>query len=177
MALAKVKEHLELGEIFRRYRECDCRVAKVFWQVIWLRAQGKKTAEVAAYTGFRVDWVRRLVRRYNSEGPDSIRDRRKDNGNEPMLSATDLEELRTALMGPAPDGGLWNSPKVAKWMSEKLQHYVSVEAGRVYLHKLGMTLKTVRPHSAKASKEAQAAFKKNFHKSWQTSKTFVPKLK
>ena len=84
--LACVTKHLELDEIFRRYRDCECVVEKVHWQVIWLRSQGKKTAEVAALTGFNTDWIRRLIRRYNELGPSSLGDRRKNNGNDPILS-------------------------------------------------------------------------------------------
>jgi transposase len=165
--LALVANHLDIGEIFRRYRQCECVVEKVYWHVIWLRAHGKKTSEVAALTGFKTDWIRRLVRRYNAQGPSSLRDCRKENGNKPVLSGEDLGELRKGLAGPAPDGGLWNSRKVATWISEKIKAPISIESGRVYLHKLGMKLKTSRPRSAKASQEAQETFKKNFRKSWQ----------
>ena len=170
-SLSTVEWHLEIKEIHRRYRQCECPVEKSYWHIIWLRAQGKKTGEVARVTGFNTAWVRRLVRRYNSVGPETIRDHRKKNGRAPLLSAEQQMELLQTLMRPAPDGGLWNSPKVARWMAQKLGRPVRSNRGLVYLHKLGMTLKTPRPHNARASKEAQNEFKKNSRRSWQMSRT------
>lgn len=67
--------------------------------VIWLCSQGRKTAEVARQTGFNTDWNRRLIRLYNALGPISLGDRRKNNGNKPILGDEALEELQQALRG------------------------------------------------------------------------------
>jgi transposase len=78
-----------------------------------------------------------------------------------MLNEEGQEELLSLLMGPAPDGGLWNSTKVAKWMSEKLGRPVSFQRGWDYLQRLGLSPKRPRPRHVEADAEAQAAFKKN----------------
>ena len=64
--------HLSVGQLFERYRRADDAVVKAHLQVIRQKAQGRSTGEVARKTGFKVDWVRRVVHRYNGDGPDSL---------------------------------------------------------------------------------------------------------
>ena len=157
-----VTKHLNLNELFERFRTCEDARLKSQWQVIWLRAQMKTTEEVARVTGFKSDWVRRLVRRYNTEGPAAIRNRVKDNGKDPMLSPEQQNELFKALNGPAPDGGLWSGPKVARWIEKKLNRKkVWPQTGWEYLRALGFTLQRPRPRHLAAREDAQRWFKKN----------------
>ncbi len=159
--LAKLEPHLTVDELRERYRQSSDGVEKTHWQILWWRAQGRGTSEVAELVGYRRDWIRRIVRRYNAEGPDGVGDRRAQNGSSPMLDDQQQEELLSLLMGPAPDGGLWNSTKVAKWMSEKLGREVSFQRGWDYLQRLGLSPQRPRPRHVEADAEAQAAFKKS----------------
>ncbi len=45
-----------------------------------------KAEEAAEVTGVTADWTRKIVRRYNEEGPQGVYDKRKANGTEPLLS-------------------------------------------------------------------------------------------
>src|SRR5574341_2643690 len=76
----EVAGHLTVTELFERYRGAEGPALKAHLQVIWLKAQRWGTREVARCTGYKPDWVRRLVRRYNAHGPESLGDRRADNG-------------------------------------------------------------------------------------------------
>ncbi|MDJ0531525.1 MAG: hypothetical protein QNJ70_03365 [Xenococcaceae cyanobacterium MO_207.B15] len=50
-----------------------------------------------------------------------MRSRRHENqGKESLLDDVQLAHLWQRLQTPPPDGGLWNSRKVADWMSELL---------------------------------------------------------
>ena len=49
------------------------------------------------------------------------------------------------LEQPAPDGGLWNSTKVADWLSQKLGRRVSRQRGWEYLQQMGFRLKVPGP--------------------------------
>jgi len=169
-----VARHLTVGELFERYRGADDAAVKAHFQVVWLKAQGWRTSEVARCTGFKPDWVRRLVRRYNEQGPGSLGDRRASNGREPLLSEAQRQELLTALGKPSPYGGLWTSAKVARWIEERLGRKVWPQRGWVYLRDLGMTLQRPRPRHVKADPEAQAAFKKNFRGSYVAFIESVP---
>jgi transposase len=130
------------------------------WQIIWLLAQGKTTAEVAKTTGYSVSWIRQVAGRYNRDG--AVGDMRRNNpGVKALLSREQQLELWGALQGEAPDGGLWNSRKVAQWMEESTGKRIHVQRGWEYLKKLGFSLKRLRPRHEKASAEQQVAFKKS----------------
>lgn len=169
-----VAGHLRVMELFERYRGAEDPVVKAHLQVIWLKAQGWKTGAVARSTGFKPDWVRRLVHRYNEQGPESLGDRRAGNGRDPMLSEAQRQELLGALGKPSPYGGLWSSAKVARWIGERLGRKVWPQRGWVYLRDLGMTLQRPRPRHVKAQPAAQAAFKKNSRGSYASFIESVP---
>ncbi len=77
-----------------------------------------------------------------------------------LLSSAQLEELRQALSGPAPQGERWTSRTVAEWMSARLGRPVAKQRGWDYLQRLGARLRQPRPRHVAASAEEQAAFKK-----------------
>jgi transposase len=156
-----VAEHLSLAELEQRYRRAHDPVERSHFQIVWLLAQGKTRAEVAAVTGYGVRWIGEIVRRYNEAGPDGLGDRRHDNpGGQPILSSEQQERLRAALAGPAPDGGHWTGPKVAAWIEAETGHRGYPQLGWSYLVRLGARLTRPRPQHAKADPEAVAAFPK-----------------
>ena len=170
----EVAGHLGVVQLFERYRGAEDPAEKAHLQVIWLKAQGWGTGEVARCTGFNPDWVRRLVRRYNEHGPGSLGDRRAGNGREPLLTEAQRQELLEALAKPSPYGGLWSSAKVARWIGERLGRKVWPQRGWVYLRDLGMTLQRPRPRHVKADPDAQVAFKKNSRGSYVAFIESVP---
>ena len=161
--LVAIAPHLTDSELKQRFRACDDANEKTRWQVILLRLQGRSTPEVAEICGYKPDWVRQLVRRYNAEGPDSLRDGRRDNGKERLMNDEQLEELRQAVLSSEPPGGgLWTGPKVAKWMSQKLDRDISPQLAWEYLqYHLDFSKQTPRPRHASASAKAQELWKKN----------------
>jgi transposase len=153
--------HLSVAELEQRYRHERDPVARSHWQIVWLRARGQPPAAIAEMTGYCIDWVRTIIHRYNDGGPAALGDRRHDNpGAAPLLDAAGQVALRQALAGPAPDGGLWTGPKVARWMTIRLDQRVSPQVGWTYLRKLGFTPQRPRPHHTQADPDAQDAFKK-----------------
>jgi len=51
---------------------------------------------------------------------------------------TDLRaELAVRLQQPPEDGGLWNGPKVAAWMQERVGRPVAAQRGWDYLRLVG----------------------------------------
>jgi transposase len=153
--------HLPVAELEQRYRQARDPVARSHYQIIWLLAQGEPTAAVVRVTGYSVNWVREVARRYRTDGPAGLGDRRHANpGGAPLLSPAQQQELRTALAGPAPDGGLWTCRKVADWIGTKLGRPVAEVRGWEYLRRLGFTPQRPRPRETRADPAAQAAFKK-----------------
>ena len=95
-ARLKVASHLSTEEVFERYRKSDDVIEKVHWQIVWLKAKGESTGEVARLTGYNTDWIRRVVRRYNEHGPESLGDGRLENGREPLLDEGQQNDGDTA---------------------------------------------------------------------------------
>jgi transposase len=156
-----IPAHLTLDELEQRYRRSGDPVARSQWQMVWLLAGGASTAEVGRSTGYSANWIREIARRYREEGPAGVGDRRHGNpGGAPLLDAAQQEQLRDALGGPAPDGGIWTCRSVAAWMGALLGRPVSEQRGWEWMRRLGFTPQRPRPREARADPEAQAAFKK-----------------
>lgn len=94
-----------------------------------------------------------LVWRYNTRGAAGLRDERHQNpGHPPLLHPEQEAELEQALEGPAPDGGLWTSPKVAAWISERTgrpvgkptRHQVKASASPVTVTQVAQSLPFTR---------------------------------
>jgi transposase len=156
-----IQAHLALDELESRYRRAKDPVARSHWQIIWLLAQGLASAQVADVTGYTINWVRTIARRYNQQGPAGLEDRRHHNpGAAGLLSLAQRRALSAALEQPPPDGGIWTGPKAAAWMAATLGRRVHPQRGWEVLRRLGWTSKVPRPRHAKADPIAQDAFKK-----------------
>jgi transposase len=152
---------LTLAELEQRYRRATDPVARSQWQIVWLVAGGMPTAEVARVTGYSVNWIREIAKRYREAGAPGIGDRRHGNpGARPLLEATQQEQLRHALSGPAPDGGVWTCHKVAAWIGAALGRPVDPTRGWEWMRRLGFTPQRPRPRETRADPAAQDAFKK-----------------
>jgi transposase len=155
----QMEAHLSREELRKRYRTTSHSAEKAHWQVLWLMAAGKSALEAAEATGYTLNWVRMLVGRYNRGGPEGVADgRRNHSGRPPLLSVEQRAELSAALEGPAPRGGLWSGPEVARWMSQKLGRTVRPQRGWEYLRKAGYTPQIPRPKHGDSDPEAQEAF-------------------
>ena len=67
-----IAAHLSVSQLHSRYREAKNSVARSQYQILWLLASGKRTEEVASSTGYSVQWIRKLARRYNSLGEKGV---------------------------------------------------------------------------------------------------------
>jgi transposase len=158
MTRLELVAHLSLEEIGRRFRAARELVARAHWQVVWLVGQGRSGGEVARIAGFSRAWVGASIRRYDSDGPESLGDRRhRDPGAKPLLNEADA----AALAEPPSDGGLWTGPKLAAWLAVRKGSKVWPRRGWGALRRLGQRLQVPRPRHAKAAHaDEQAAFKK-----------------
>jgi transposase len=160
-----VQEHLSRAQIKERWKKCKDPVEKGHWQVIWLASEEKRrpnASQLGRQLGIHHSWVGRLVKRYNEHGPEGLADRRRQNRSQGLLDKEDLRELRRDLDKAPAEGGLWNGPKVAAWMSRRLKRPVQGQVGWLYLKRLGMSLQVPRPrHHQSASDQEKKAYKKN----------------
>ena len=161
----KLEPHLPPEELEERYRKAKDPVARSHYQILWLIAMGKTTSEVMEATGYCRDWIQKIARRYNSQGPEALGDRRHDNPGakqRALLTEEHQHQLSEALAEPPSDGGMWNSRKVAEWIEATTgKKPVSKQRGWEYLRKLGHSPKVPRPRHNNADEHAQEAFKKD----------------
>jgi transposase len=154
--------HLSVSELELGYRQAKNGVDSRQYQIIWLLAQGKTTAEVMAITGYSRTWIYALVKRYNQSGATALGDHRRDNqGAKPLVEDIHQAQLWQVLQTPAPDGGLWNGRKVADWLSELTQQQISRQRGWEILRQMSFRLRVPRPAHTEADPVEQEAWKKN----------------
>lgn len=168
----ELKAHRSVEELKAAWKGCDDPVEKTHWHLLWRYSQGaseRSLPEVAQECGLDPSWARRLIHRYNARGAEGLRDRRADNGAQPLLDEAQLEVLRQAVGKDPEDGGLWSGPKVAHWMARRLGRAVVPQVGWQYLNKLGMSWKVPRPkHAQSATDQEKAAYKKTRRGSGRT---------
>jgi len=160
MSGCTIVEHLEVSEIELRYKSCGDGREKTHWQIILLAMQGLTSNGIAQIVRYGQRWVQRLIQRYNEQGPSGLLDKRKHNKSNKLLDPELMLELETALLAPPPDGGLWTSPKVALWMSDKLGRPVITQTAWYYLGYLKQRLKVPRPHNPLSDPTLVTEFKK-----------------
>ena len=159
----KLESHLGSEELENRYRKAHDPVLRSHYQILWLISEGRTTTQVMEVTGYSRGWIQQLARRYNQGGPEALGDRRHGNPgakDRALLSEDQREELREALNKPPPDGGMWNSRKVAEWIEQNTGKKASKQRGWEYLRKLGHSPKVPRPRHRNADRREQEAFKK-----------------
>jgi transposase len=161
----ELSPHASTEELERRYREAKDPVQRSHHQIVWLLSEGRTTEEVCEVTGYSPGWVRRIARRYNELGVEGLGDRRHFNPGareRALLDEAGQAELREALLGPPPGGGMWSGPKVACWIAERNGlEKVHVQRGFEYLRKVGMSPQVPRPSNAQGADDSEReAFKK-----------------
>ncbi len=160
-----IQPHLNLEQLYTRYREAKDAAERSHFQIIWLLASGKPTEEVAVLTGYSRSWIYELVWGYNRLGVESLGDKRHHNrGAKTLLNDVQQALLWQALQEPPAEGGLWTGPKVAAWMSELLERTVGPQRGWEYLRALEMRRRRPRPAHEDSDPMEQEAWKKNWRR-------------
>jgi transposase len=165
--MARVVEHLSLEDLEAEMCAAADAMAARHFQVIWLLAKGHTIAEVSEVTAFVPRWIEQLVARYNAAGPGALGDLRRHNARmATVLKPELLERLRERLAAPPPDGGVWTSGKVARWMAGELGlEAVAAQRGWEALKAIGWSIQRPRPKNpASATPEEREAFKKSLRK-------------
>jgi transposase len=157
----QLKPHLSSEELEAGYRKSKTGIERSHYQVIWLLSQGKRSQEVAEVTGYHVERVRQLVRRYNTQGPAGLGDQRQHNaGGEALLSEQQEADLKAEVEQAFADGQPYTGVQVAKRMSEILGRPVRRQRGWELLKRWKHALKVPRRRHVKFDDQAAELFKK-----------------
>ncbi|WP_165423149.1 helix-turn-helix domain-containing protein [Ktedonosporobacter rubrisoli] len=156
-----VQADLTSQELHDHYRSATNSVERTHWHILWLMKEGHTPDEIASLLGYTARWVRTIVQRWNRAGEQGIVDHRLTLKGAPcLLSVEQQQELDHALDQPPADGGLWNGPKVAAWMAQRLGRPVDPRLGWEYLQRLGRSTCVLRPQHEQSDQGAQQALKK-----------------
>ena len=160
------EERLSAKQLKDRYRSARDPVLRAHLHIVWQLSLGKPLREVAELAGYSTKWVKEIYRRYEEQGVEGLGDRRHTNpgaAERALLSERQQRGLQQALLEPPPEGGMWSSSKVARWIERRTgRPNVHAQRGWEYLRKLGNTPQVPRPSNAEADKEEQEAFKKSY---------------
>ncbi len=134
-------EEAESRRLERLYRKATDPVLRTHLLMVWRMSVGEPLGEVARMVGYSGKWVGEIKRRYESGGVQALGDRRHGNPGakeRALLDEAGEEELLEALLsGSPPGGGMWNGPKVARWIKERNGlKKVHVQRGFEYLRKV-----------------------------------------
>ena len=156
-----VANHLTELELRARAEAAKDPNERMRWVAILQKKAGKEATLIADFCNRQPDWVRRVVRAYNELGPDSVTDGRTRNGAKGRFTQALQAELQAALEHESPPGGgLWNGPKVARWVSKRTGDIVHPRTGWAYLKKLNWSIKVPLPTHPDSDEGAKEAFKK-----------------
>ena len=163
MTIAITRRELGAGDLRREATRCRDAAASRRMLALALVLEGSSREEAARAAGMDRQTLRDWVHRYNAEGLDGLRDRRRP-GPRPRLTPEQEAELATAVeRGPDPE-----RDGVVRWRRVDLQALIEARfavrlhersVGKV-LRRLGFARLSVRPRHPKADEAAPAAFKK-----------------
>lgn len=158
-ARLRLVDHLSPEALFARYQQAREPVERTHFQVLHLVSQRWRTEDIAEAVGYTPIWIRMLVARYNRGGVEAMGDRRRHNaGQARLLDAEGEAALQEALRERPTDEGLWNGPRVAAWMSQRLQRPVHAQRGWEVLRRIGYTPQRPRPSHEGGDKQKQEDF-------------------
>jgi transposase len=131
MRRVRLASHLTTDDLEQRYRQANEPHERTWWQILWLLARGQTAKAVADSTGYSAYWIGQLAKRYNADGPDAMINRQHTRARQTpsLLSSAQIEELRAALAGPAPEGARWSGRGVGEWIAARIGRPVRYQTG------------------------------------------------
>ena len=115
-----IQEHLSVDELEKNYRITYDPIERTWYQIIWLKRKRKNnTLIVFSVTGYCLEAIRKIARRYNQQGKEVLLDRcHQHPGPKGFLCDERQAQLEMAFQEKVPDGGLGHGRKVGDWLTE-----------------------------------------------------------
>jgi transposase len=119
---------------------------------------GQTVPRAAPVVGLKERQVRNWVHRFQAEGLEGLRDRRRP--GQPKHLPTEQEEAFKARIRRPPRGMILRGPDVRRVLKEEFGAAYSLGGVYFLLHRLGFSSLSPRPLHPQTDKDAQDAFKK-----------------
>jgi transposase len=123
---------------------------------------GTSRAEAARLVGLERQALRDAVVRFNAEGLDGLRDRRKP-GRPPTLADAEQALLRAKVFQrPSAEeaGGDWTLPRLCAWIKARFGKTLHPASLSRVMRALDLSRQKTRPRHPRTDPQAQAAFAK-----------------
>lgn len=135
---AQLKPHLTARELKTNYQQAQDSIEARRWHLLHLVEQQWTIKQAAQIVGFNYDYAKEIIRRYNQEGPNGVKNRSQLGQPSPrsLLTLAQQQELQQALQKPPAEGGRWTGAKVARWIATKTGRQVWSQRGWEYLQRL-----------------------------------------
>jgi transposase len=165
---AYIASHLTVGVLKEKYQNAQDPVESRRWHLLWKIANGWTIKNSAIAIGINYEYAQKILQKYNKDGEEGVKNKRKDNsrktkGRQPLLNETQMTKLAEALKNRPSDGGIWTGPKVARWIElETGRTKVAKQRGWDYLKKQNYSCQSPRPKHKKGNPMEQEKFKADF---------------
>lgn len=129
---AYLATHLDAAQLKQHYHTCTDPVESRRWHLLWLAASDWSIKQAALASGISYDYAEAIVADYNQRGKAAVTNRRKSGhsgGKAALLNEVQLAKLRQALRRFSEDGGLWNGPKVGRWIEQETGQKIWAQRG------------------------------------------------
>jgi transposase len=149
------EDEATLYQLYRAEPEAELRTR---WHALWLVRQGHSVKEAAQLVGVHLRTLREWLSWYRQGGIAAIREHRQGNhqGHKPFLTA----EQRAQLVEQTMQGTITTIGDARSWVKEHSGVTYTYWGMRSLFRQLKIKKKVPRPLAAKASLEAQEAWKK-----------------
>lgn len=125
------------AELARRYEAAQDAETRTRYQIVLLAGDGHAAAAIAAVVRRSPDTVWRVVRRYQTEGPDGVPHRRRP-GHRGRIPAAWEAELQRVIALPPRDVGVasavWTTGLLATYLTGHTGQRFHMETVRRHLH-------------------------------------------
>ena len=149
------------GRLRKELRGCQSEVVRRQLEILRLTKLGYMRHNVAEIVEVSEETIRNVIRGFNELGfAGVVEDKRRFNRSQPAITPDQERQLREALAGRAPDGGLWNGRKVGAWMASTFGIPVGKRLGSSTLLRLNFTLQRPQKRHVKGDAARQEEFKK-----------------
>ena len=132
------------AEVAARCDATDAAETRLRYQMLLLLAEERTPAEVGALVRRSSATVRRVLRRYQTEGPDGVPPRPRP-GQPPHFPPAWVAELERVVERDPHEVGVpsavWTTRLLADYLARATGHRAGIETVRLALHRLGFVCK------------------------------------